>query len=990
MGTLDALLGQLSPLKKTRGTQFERICQWFLTHDPVYAPQMRRVWMWDDWPGKWGGDTGIDLVAETHAGTLWAVQAKAYDEKYSVKKKDVDSFLAESGGSDFAFRLLIATTDHIGKNAIRTIENQAKRASVLLRGHLDVAEVDWPASPSDLRANPLPRKRPWEHQVEAIDAVIRHFDRTDRGQMIMACGTGKTLTALFIHERLQSERTLVLVPSLSLLGQTIREWNANALGRFETLPVCSDQTVSDDDAIVSSPSELGIPVTTNPRVIGDFIDQPGPRVIFCTYQSSPQISEAFKLNKLPAFDLVIADEAHRCAGPVTSEFATILNSQAIPAARRLFMTATPRYFTGRLIRQAEEADFEIASMDNEAIFGPVFHRLGFGAAIGRGLLTDYQVAIVGVNDATYGDWARDGKLVSASGAMTNARTLAGQIGLLKAMAQYELRRTISFHSRVKRAREFAGALTQIVDWLPEDQRPGGALWSDYVSGDMAAGKRSTLLKRLADLGYEERGLLSNARCLAEGVDVPALDSVAFIDPKRSEVDIVQAVGRAIRLSSEKETGTIIIPVFIPSDQDPSIALDTSSFTTVWDVVKALRAHDDALGHELDELRQSIGRLAHGQTLRLPRKISLDLPTRVTDDFAAAFTARLVELTTASWEFWFGLMEQYVEENGHARVPKPFKAGARPLGEWVKTQRTAYDKGRLSVERAQRLEELNGWTWDPFADQWEHGFRRLSKYIDAHGSANVAASLVHDKFKIGRWVTTQRVNRIRGTLDEGRSIRLEKLPGWTWDAKADKWEEGFTRLRQFAKENGSARTVATLKVDGFSLGAWVVTQRGDFAKGVLSDDRKRRLEGLTDWTWDPFADQWEEGFHRLNDYVLATGNARVPVAYTASGFPLGKWVDKQRINHRKGVLDSDRENRLDSLPGWAWDAQVAKWEDGFSRVVAYVNSHGHANVPASYKIDGYGLGGWVRRQRILHEQGVLDTKRVRRLEGLTNWTWTASN
>ena len=434
VAALGDLLGRLDPDPLRRGKQFERICKWFLTHDPRYT-HLRQVWLWDEWPGRWGIDAGIDLVAEDHEGHLWAIQAKAYDPDYWVTKHDVDTFLAESGRPQFSFRLLIATTDRIGQNAKRTLDAQEKKASFLGLAGLEAAEVNWPGSPSDLRARQPPPKQPRDHQREVIDKVVEGFDQSDRGQMIMACGTGKTLTALFIKEKLAAQRTLVLVPSLSLLAQTLCEWRANKRVEFDFLPVCSDETVTDSDAVVGHTSDLGLPVTTDPGRIAEFLRRrSGPRVVFSTYQSSPQIAEAFRLGRVPAFDLVIADEAHRCAGRVSSDFGTVLDSEAIKARRRLFMTATPRYFTGRVVREAKEADFEVASMDDEATFGPVFHRLAFGEAIERGLLTDYQVAVVGVDDATYRDWAQRGRFVTTDGTeVTDARTLAGQIGLAKAM-----------------------------------------------------------------------------------------------------------------------------------------------------------------------------------------------------------------------------------------------------------------------------------------------------------------------------------------------------------------------------------------------------------------------------------------------------------------------------------------------------------------------------------------------------------------------------
>ena len=497
------------------------------------------------------------------------------------------------------------------------------------------------------------------------------------------------------------------MPSLSLLKQTLNVWRANCTTEFASLPVCSDDTVAntDDDVALAHTSDLGVPVTTDPEEIAAFLRQrSGPRVVFATYQSSPQIAKAFTLGQVPAFDLVIADEAHRCAGPVSSDFATVLDPVEIKAKRRLFMTATPRYFTGRVLKAAEDADYEVASMDDETKFGTDFHTLTFGEAIKRDLLTDYQVAIIGVDDATYREWAERGAFVTLNGVeVTDATTLAGQIGLAKGMRKYDLHRVISFHSRVKRAREFATSIQNVVEWMPTRQRPKGELWSRYASGEMPAGDRYVLLQHLGRLDDDGRGLLANARCLAEGVDVPTLDGVAFIDPRRSEVDIVQAVGRAIRKSEDKTVGTIVIPVFIDTDADPEVALDSSAFKPVWDVVKALRAHDEELGEQLDGLRRSLGK-RRGR-LKLPDKIHFDLPTKVGTDFADAFDVRLVEQTTAPWEHWYGLLEKYVAENGTSRVPQSRIVDGYKLGQWVAIQRSKWET--LSEERKRRLQQLHG-------------------------------------------------------------------------------------------------------------------------------------------------------------------------------------------------------------------------------------------------------------------------------------------
>ena len=775
------LIEQLGPTPQARGRQFERLCRWYLENAPEYCHRLRNVWLWNEWPGRWGPDVGIDLVAEAVDGGLWAIQAKALGPDHSISKPEVDSFLSESNRVEFAFRLLIATTDRISTNAYRTLVGQEKPAGLISRSHLETADLEWPPTLEALapsKRSPLERR---DHQREAIQDVLAGFERNERGQLIMACGTGKTLVALWVAEDLNSERTLILVPSLTLLSQTLREWTANASKPFHYLAVCSDETVTQHDAMVSWTADLGLPVTTDPVEIESFLRRDGRRVIFATYQSSPRVAEACARGA-PPFHLVIADEAHRCTGPVESEFATVLDDARIGSRWRLFMTATPRYFSGRIRKVAGEADYEIASMDDEEKFGPIFHRLTFGEAIERDLLSDYSVLVIGVDEDTYRRYIERGEFVTPDGhRVTDARTLASHIGLAKAVRRYDLKRVISFHSRIKKAQSFSSSFPAVVDWMPADDRPDGELWSTYVCGEMPTGQRDALLWRFRHLEAGTRGLLSNARCLAEGVDVPAIDGVTFIDPRRSTIDIIQAVGRAIRRSPDKNLGIVVLPVFVSDDEDPQMALEDSSFKPVWDVLKALRAHDEILAEELDALRRRLGR-EKGVAVGRPGKIEFDLPAKVSEEFARAFDVRLVLRTTTSWEFWFGLLERFVEREGHARVPHRHEEDGFNLGSWVDNQRYAR-KGHRKVEPEghRRLDALPGWTWEPSEAQWEEGFARLKGFVAREGHARVPRGHTEDGFRLGVWVSKQRQAYGRGKLSADRQRWLEELPGWVWDA-----------------------------------------------------------------------------------------------------------------------------------------------------------------------------------------------------------------
>ena len=730
MASFAEFLKSLDADSGKRGKQFEHFVKWFLKNDPEWVTQVDQVWLWNDYPGQWGRDCGIDLVFKDKTGATWAVQAKCYSPDYEITKSDVDKFLSESNRKTINHRLLITTTDRIGANARQVLDGQEKSVVRYHLTHFENAAIEYPDGIDRLSTGK--RKAPPEarsYQVEAINNVISGFQTASRGQLIMACGTGKTFVCLWVKEKLKAKRTLVLVPSLGLLSQILNDWTSAAREQFDALCVCSDQTVNrkDEDEPISLVVDLAFPVSNDVAEITHFLKQENDQVIFSTYQSSPLIAQAQKHADVPHFDLIVADEAHRCAGKAFGSFGTALDAELIKSDRRLFATATPRVYTTGLKKAAEEFGVEVIDMSDENSFGQRFHTLSFSEAIKRNLLTDYRVLIVGVDDDRIKEWIEKRLFVETdTGLSTDAKSLAGQIGLLKAIRDWNLRRIISFHGRVKRAREFSEEISQVAEWLEDDHKPGANLWADYVSGEMPTISRGQKLKRLKNIGNGEIGLLSNARCLSEGVDVPALDGIAFIDPRSSEIDIIQSVGRAIRLSENKTTGTIVIPVFIEQTDDAEAALEASEFKPIWDILEALKSHDDRLSNELDQLRIELGakrkRSVGANDLT---KIVFDLPTSVDERFAESLRSYLVAQTTESWMFWYGLLQAFVNEHGHCRVVRNYKTDDDyRLGSWVNNQRA--NKDALEPDRRQLLEALPGWSWDPRSDQWEEGFSKNAR------------------------------------------------------------------------------------------------------------------------------------------------------------------------------------------------------------------------------------------------------------------------
>lgn len=985
MASFTQFLDSLDADAGKRGKQFEHFVKWFLKNDPQWSTQVDEVWLWEEWPQRWGPDCGIDLIFKHKDGQTWAVQSKCYDAKYNITKHDVDKFLSESNRAGIDKRLLIATTDGLGPNAKQVCDAQDKEVVRYLLSHFEDADIEYPSSLADLsKAKPKPKPLPKPHQVKAIAAVTKGLTDTDRGQLIMACGTGKTFTTLWIKEALNSESTLILLPSLGLLSQTLHEWTAAKNQDFAVLCVCSDDSVGKKggDEAVHDIADLAFPVTSDPAEIAKFLNQSGPKVVFSTYQSSSLIADAQTNQKVASFNLAIADEAHRCAGDKAGNFATILDGHRIRADKRLFTTATPRTYSTALKKGAEGRGIEIVGMDNEAVFGKQLYALNFGQAIKDELLTDYRVVIVGVDSPMIASYIENREFVKTeTGLEKDAETLAAQVALLKTMKDFDLHRMISFHSRVKRAEGFAKDLNEVANWVDAKHRPSGELKTDFVSGDMPTFARRQKLAMLKNAKDNERALLTNARCLSEGVDVPSLDGVAFIDPRASQVDIIQSVGRAIRLSPNKKAGTIVLPVFIGHGDNPEQTLDEGNFKPIWDVLNALKSHDDVLADELDQMRVGMGKRGSSKVQGGFSKIVIDLPALVDKSFSDSILTRLVENTTASWDFWLGLLKSYVDKYRNVRVPHDHKTdGGYKLGQWVNSQRSRVIS--LSQEQINKLESIPEWVWDPHEQNWERGFSCLADYIATNSNSFVPAKLtLDDGFKLGAWVSHQRLNKV--SLTQSRLERLEALPHWSWSVLGDKWNIGYSHLEEYVSVNGTADVpTGTLSPDGFKLSNWVAFQRQK--KSRLTADQIDKLESFRGWYWNARDVKWELGYKALTNYVAKFGDAQVLSSHIdEQGFKLGNWVGYRRSE--KTHLPNWKVDALESLNGWVWDVHEQQWNSNYVCAVELIEKLGHSKIPRVCKLtDGTKIGAWIYAQRRGREKLTQD--RLKKLESIKFWTW----
>lgn len=651
----DGLIHQLrDTARNTReqGDRLERLTKLFLTQDSIQSRLYKGVHLWNEWDGREGfGDIGIDLVAENVDGGVTAIQCKFYDEQSTIAKENIDSFIAASGREPFTHRIIVSTTDKWSKNAEKMLEEQRFPVQRMGLQNFRDSNIDWSTYSLDesdeQQVGHKPHKELREHQDRAITNTLIGLQENDRGQLIMACGTGKTFTAIRLAEKFAEQngghaRVLFMVPSLALMSQSISEFSNEVEGPFHAYAVCSDSKVGRerkhgganddlDDLADLRVEDLQIPATTDGAKLANAMNantlDEGLEVVFSTYHSIDAVSAA-QAAGIGEFDLIICDEAHRTTGVTLadeseSNFVKIHDDKCVAGRKRVYMTATPKIFNEDTKFQASEKAAVLCSMDDMDTFGPVFYRIGFGEAVEKGLLTDYKVLVLGVSESQVATSFQSllanesnelviddvAKLVGCWNGLAKRRS--GELEASFGDDIAPMKRAVAFNRSIKDSQKIEREFEDLVRMnlrRPEndDLTDDLGVQVRHIDGGFNAQSRAELLNWLKQEPNEEGPIcriLTNARCLTEGVDVPNLDAVLFLNPRNSMVDVIQAVGRVMRRAEGKKYGYIILPIAIPDGVSTAQALnDNDRYKVVWQVLQALRAHDermDATIHQIE-------------------------------------------------------------------------------------------------------------------------------------------------------------------------------------------------------------------------------------------------------------------------------------------------------------------------------------------------------------------------------------------------------
>ncbi|MDP3559703.1 MAG: Helicase associated domain protein [Legionellaceae bacterium] len=950
------------------GKLFEEFCKCYYLLDPIVKNEYRNVWLFSEIPqniktrlnlGKI--DHGIDLVLEGVDGTLSVVQCKFRNNQscnISWTKDNLANLFADGDKADYF--IVFTNVSGLDKHSLTKKENQLKLVTL---GDL----LDIPSSTFEKIKNHLTgissdvegtKKEPRDDQLKAMQAVIDGFKQQDRGQLILPCGAGKTLVSLWIKEALNTRHTLVLVPSLALLRQIKNQWSIHGERFIPYICVCSEKDIDKgvDQQIVYT-YEIRGKVSTNASEVREFLNSHSETIVYSTYQSLEVICDAINKSMFE-FDLAICDEAHKTSGSKFNKFAVVHSNANIAIKKRLYMTATPRILSESVkSKLSDEVVKYIYDMSNPAIFGIEFYRMSFREAIKEEILVDYKIIAIGVSDQELCHAINQRKYISETETIDE---VANNYALEKFMQLHGPTHAITFHSSVKKAKEFQARHIEI---YPETT-------AFHVNGQLTTNERNVSMK---EFEQSSKAVITNARCLTEGVDVPAIDVVYFCDPKNSVIDIVQASGRSLRRADykQKKLGYIVVPIFHRNTAFLENAIEDSALKNLIQVIRAMCSNDEKLVEEITRIK-----MAQGQKIMNINQAALDLSCiLILDNFEDKLKeylfSQVIEKSTPAWYEKYGELIRFYEEHGHSNVPSYYEKNVS-LSIWVGNQRMKKKNGKLSEEREEKLKRLD-FIFDPTDSIWEGKFSLLCKYKEDNGHCNIPLSCPKHK-EIISWTISQRSNYKKGKLSQEKIGKLDSI-GFIFDPRNAAWEENFICLSKYREEHGNCNVPKNYQ-NNQNLSKWVDHQRTSYRNNNLGEIRLKKLRSL-DFIFDPFDDVWEKSFNCLREYKENFGHCDVSRAEQPQLF---LWIGKQRSKYQKEGLSDERIEKLKSI-GFTFKPHDSIWEEMYTLLCKYNEETEYCNNSTTKVIKNQILTNWMRKQRTKYRNGTLSDERIKRLQNI---------
>jgi superfamily II DNA or RNA helicase len=952
--------------KDTRaGKIFEVFIKLYFLVSPTEKDNFKNVWLFEETPlevrnklNLGNQDYGVDLVLHDIEDQYFVLQCKYKNDESSKLNWSADkianlfAFCPNANGyivfsnaidldnvsktrhNNFTF-YGVANLNEIEKETFRSIYSFLAENQLLSR----------------TLYNPLP------HQEIAINECTQWFTEVEesRGQLILPCGAGKTFTALWIKEKLQSKNTLVLVPSLALLRQIKNEWLKQRKNIYQYLCVCSETDIDKDttDTLVTHTYEIDTRVTTNSEYVKSFLLKPfQEKVIFSTYHSLPVIADAIRETSFE-FDFTFCDEAHKTAGVGNNKFSLVHNNNRIPSKYRLYATATPRIVKESLKKKLGD-DLKYAyDMNDPDTFGYEFHRMTFKDAIEEEILVDYKIVAIGVNSDELKEYIEQRRFVDKN---ISIDELANNYALEHVMKKYNAKHGLTFHSRVKLAQEFANR--------------HGQLFSNTktfsVSGEQPTSYRNLVLEEFKN---SEKAIVSNARCLTEGVDVPTIDLVYFCDPKNSKVDIVQAVGRALRKKEGKKIGLIVVPIYHSKKDEVENSISSGSFKNLLQVIRSLCDQDERLQDE-------INLIAFGKGKRKSNKIDIISSSFLEEQdkiilegfeekLRKSLFDQIIEKSSNNWDLWFLNLKNYLESNNQEY---PSKNDEKDLYNWIANQRNRKKNGTLKNEELRKLNSIN-FVWSIIEWKWERMYSQFQEYSKDNEFPPCQGIDDEELVKWYKYQTSNiRENKIISKEQRRRFLAIANR--FVGPSNRKKWFEPYNDLVKFRLENPT-KWPQYVKGDNESierkLYIFCQIMRTRYRENDIDNFWFERMTEI-DFNFEGRTDNWTQFWQEIKE-MLKTRNS---ISVEELGGKAYSWIFRNYKSYEEGTLSDYQSKKIEELK---LDRFFKSWEQTFGKIKEWVEENG--KLPKKTTQKDYHT--WLGSQRLRYKNNRLNDRQIEALQ-----------
>ncbi len=949
-------------VKDTRaGKIFEVFAKYYFLLSPTEQGSFKNAWLFDEVPTEikhklnlGNQDYGVDLILEDIDNQLFVVQCKFKNDETSKLNWSADKianlFAFCPNADGYIVFSNVADIDNISKT------RHEKFTFYSISNLLEIETDTFINIYNDLTSHKLAEKvffLPKKHQEEAIQDCVDFFEIESRGQLILPCGAGKTLTALWIKERLVVKNTLVLVPSLALLRQIKNDWKKQRKTNFKYLCVCSESDIDSDniDTVLTHTYEIDVHVTTNANEIKQFLFKDDTeKVIFSTYHSLSAIEKAIEKTNFE-FDFIFCDEAHKTAGIGMNKFSLVHDNTKIPSKRRLYATATPRIVKESIKKKLGD-DLKYAyDMNDPSVFGEEFYRMTFKKAIEEGILVDYKIIAIGVNSEELKQFIDQRRYVESK---ASADEVANNYALERVMTNYNANHALTFHSRVKYAEDFSHRHKKVFKHVH----------AFSVSGEQSTNHRNRVLN---DFKNSDKAIVSNARCLTEGVDVPVIDLVYFCDPKNSKVDIVQAVGRALRKKEGKKIGLVVVPIYHTEKENVEESISESSFKNLIQVIRSLCDQDERLQEEINLLAFGKG---ERQSKRLDiisanftEKQDIVLLEGFEDKLRKSLFDQIVDKTSNNWDIWFMELRVFLDENDKTY---PTEKNNSELHSWVAQMRNRKKNGTLKNDEIRKLNQID-FIWDMHEWKWNDMYSKLVEYAEN----NDFEPDKENNSELYSWYGTQKNHIKQQILRTDRADKIKKII-FNQAASKNKWESSYDKLVEFRKDNPD-KWPAYIRKDKNSeqtkLSVFCQTIRQRYRENTLENYWFDKMSDI-DFNFEGKSDNWLESYSKIKDLL----GEKKSVSPNEIGNNAYSWIIRHKKEFEEGKLDENKTKLIEELKLYRF---FETWEQTLDKVRMWSVQNG--KLPT--KVSNKELYIWLMSQRTVYKKGNLNNTQIQLIKSI---------